>query len=251
MSSVSIRAGRFGMPRGEICVMIVRAICSSGGSARFSDIVRFVLNRGSFDRHRIRQRIYYHLKRMCTRGILVRKSKGIYELNTIAPFCLIGLEYPHFSYIGGLGRRLGREEPEPLVATNKLEEELSKKFSGFRFARKIIITTPEASDEWRDIIDKLSGMGFEFIMVSSSTLVDIRKMGDYLTSIVDRLKAGSIPIIDCTSLTKIYTIAAIEVATRECLPVIYIYEDTGELYWLIGIDEAMRRAIKKLLDLIQ
>ena len=189
-------------------MLIIEAICRGDGREKFSKIVNYVQDRVTCDKHSLRQRVYYYLKKLVGLGILVKVSEGLYELPNITPYCLIGSGFKRFSYVGGLGKRYSRETPEPIIALNKLHRELRRFYGDYEIFQK----------------------GFKFITIDSDTLADIDRMRGYLSQIVSDLKRNSIPIIDCTSLTKIYTIIAIEIASKNYLPVIYIYENTGRLY---------------------
>jgi len=233
------------MPRklsSEAYRYIILALCHFGGRAGFSDIRSFLGKHGvGFSP----QHLNAALSLLRRRGIISRVDKGVYILERVAPICLVSSSFDKFSYVGALGRREHREISEPEIAIWLLKK------AGFELVEKVVITTEDGRKNWADREIIFGNIGISFVSdLSLEELKNIELMRRRVEEIVYDLSDRTIPIIDCTSLNKVYTIAAYQVATTKHLPLIYIYEDTKELVWLQSVDELRKRINSLLLSLL-
>ena len=215
--------------------LIIRAICWKKGVARFADINSYLKEHYlSYDSSSTPQQITYHLKRLTKAGIIQKIARGVYRLKTFRYCIPFWRECPKFSLVTALGKRNSRDIPEPLVALDLLKDELSKRLKKHErptISHIKIITTTTALEEWRDRTEDLSRIG-EFKVVPEDYLISLEKMYRLLLGIIDKLEEETIPILDCTPLTKVYTIAIFNIAIKRGLPVIYIYETKKKLIFI-------------------
>lgn len=228
--------------RSDVYLFIIPALCKGYGEARFYEIVDYIQKEGG---RFLAQHISAALRELRKRGIIEKVDKAKYRLVRVAPYCLMLDDFEKYSYVGALGLRDGRSESEPEIAIRLLIR------SGIRPVTKIVLTTSEGKKSWEDRRHMFELAEIELIHdVSVDELKDIELMTKRLEAIIDELSKHTIPIIDCTSLNKIYTIAAHQVAIRNHLPLIYVYEETKELVWLRQIEELRKQIKKKLPEML-
>ena len=206
---------------------ILKALAAYGGTATFSEIEKTSGVRGSVLTH--------HLNKLQRLKIIEKEVKGTYRLTYKTPLCFV---YPSKTripivYFGLLGRKHERDKPEPQVAIELLKKEKLQPSLTY------VVTSPEALNEWKDLKPP-----YQWILCYENEIIKIdtvkRKVLPQLTSLLKEY----IVIMDCTSATKPATIAYYELAQTYQIPLIYIYEETKELEWLIS-----KEAIKEKLSL--
>ncbi len=190
--------------------LIIKAICWKKGVARFADINSYLKEHySSYNSSSTPQQITYHLRRLTEARIIQKIARGVYKLKTFRYCIPFWRECPKFSLVTALGKRNSRNIPEPLVVLDLLKDELSRRLKEHEkptISHIKIITTTTALEEWKDRTEALSRIG-EFKVVPEEYLISLEKISQLLVKIVDELEKETIPILDCTPLTKIYTIA--------------------------------------------
>lgn len=196
---------------------ILEALALHGGTAAFSQIEKASGVKGSV--------LTYHLDKLQRLKIVDREVKGTYSLTYKTPLCFI---YPSrtkipIAYFGLLGKKDEREKPEPQIAIELLKKE--KLHPSLTY----VVTSPEALNEWKNLKPP-----YQWILCYEDEIIDIdavkRKILPQLTSLLKEY----IVIMDCTSATKPATIAYYELAQTYQIPLIYVYEETKQLKWLIS-----------------
>ena len=206
---------------------IIQALAECGGVANFSQIGR---------RSGVKDAVLaYHLDRLQSLNVVKREVKGTYRLTYKTPLCFIFETAPRvpMAYIGLLGRRETRPEPETFIAL-----ELLKKV-GIRPKLMYVATSPEALNEWKEL-----KLPYQWILCYGDEIIDIDAIKNKVIPQLESLLKDFVVIIDCTSATKPATIAYYELAQTYYAPLIYIYEATRQLKWLIS-----KETIKKKLGM--
>ncbi len=196
---------------------VIEAIARLGGVASFSEIQATSNVRGSVLTH--------HLNRLQRFHIIEKEAKGTYKLTYKTPLCLI---YPPkmripVAYFGLLGRKDSRKEPEPQFATKILEKE------GFKPDLIYVTTSPEALNDWKNL-----KLPYQWILCYEDEIANVDEVKRKVLPQLESLLRNYLVIMDCTSATKPATIAYYELAQTYLIPLIYIYEETKELKWLIS-----------------
>lgn len=206
---------------------VIEALAKIGGIATFSEIQSTSGVKGSVLTH--------HLNRLQRLHVIEKEAKGTYRLTFKTPFCFIfppKTKIP-IAYFGLLGRKESRREPEPQVAVKLLEKEKLKPELIY------ILTSPKALNDWKNL-----KLPYQWILCYEDEIINIdsikRKILPQLTSFLRQY----IMIMDCTSATKPATIAYYELAQTYYIPLIYIYEETKQLKWVIS-----KNKIKQLLSI--
>ena len=182
--------------------------------------------------------LLHYLRKLLDYGIVQRETKGIYALKFRTPICyLFALTIPHV-YIGFLGLRQGRDIPEPVIALDLLER------VGIRITKNYVFTTSDALATWEDY--ELSD--FNVKILKKSDLLDISVMERKIEQVLVGEAKKNLLIMDCTSLTKTATIAMYNLARKYCIPLIYVYEGTKELVWLIDIETVKNEVISRIIE---
>ena len=203
---------------------VIEALTKNGGIATFSEIQRLSGVRGSVLTH--------HLNRLQHLHVIEREVKGTYRLTFKTPFCFIfptKTKIP-IAYFGLLGRRESREEPEPEVALKLLEKEKLKPDLIY------VVTSPEALNDWKDL-----RLPYHWILCYEDEIINVDSVKEKILKQLTSLLKQYIVIMDCTSATKPATIAYYELAQTYYIPLIYVYEETKELKWLISKKTIMER----------
>ncbi|MCS7113455.1 MAG: hypothetical protein RMJ00_05470, partial [Nitrososphaerota archaeon] len=197
-----------------------------GGVASFSELERLSGVRGSV--------LKYHLDRLIKFNIVEGEVKGTYKLTFKTPLCWLFDSKIEYIYLGLLGRRSGRGEPEPETAIKLLVDQ------GITPKLIYVVTSMAALSEWAEL-----KLPYNWILCYEEELVDIDSIIDKVRPQLEALIKDYIVIMDCTSLTKPATIAYYQLAITYYIPLIYIYEDTKQLKWLISKDK-----LKTLLNIV-
>jgi len=194
---------------------VLEAISKMGGVANFSEVQAESGVKGSVLNH--------HLNRLQRYKVIEREVRGTYRLTFRTPLCFIFTpkQKMPIAYLGLLGHK--REEPEPQVALKLLEKE------GFKPDLIYILTSPEALDEWKQL-----KLPYQWILCYEDEVIDVDSVEKKVTPQLLSLLREYIVIMDCTSLTKPATIAYYELAQKLWIPLIYVYDETKQLKWLIS-----------------
>ncbi|MEM2740276.1 MAG: hypothetical protein QXQ29_05705 [Candidatus Bathyarchaeia archaeon] len=204
---------------------VVKALASKSGVANFSELERLSSVKGSV--------LKYHLDRLIRFNIIEEEVRGTYRLRFKTPLCWIYDSLVDYAYLGLLGRRAGRREPEPATALRLLEEQDIKPRLVY------VVTSIDALKEWVDL--KLT---YQWILCYNDEILDIDAIIGKVRPQLEALLREYIVVMDCTSLTKPATIAYYDLAATYYVPLIYIYEDAEQLKWLISKDK-----LKNMLNL--
>lgn len=195
---------------------VARALAKACGIARYSQLAKSSGVEGSL--------LIYHLNRLHDLNVVEVPVKGTYQLKYRTPLCYLyeskGVEV---AYLGLLGRRNSREEPETNVALRLLIDQ------GIEPKLVYVVTSPEALEDWREL-----RLPFQWILCYDDEIIDIDAIEKKVRPQLEGLLKDHIVILDCTSATKPATIAYYELAQTYLTPLIYIYEDTKQLKWLLS-----------------
>jgi len=202
---------------------ILKALAECGGVANFSEIGR---------RSGVKDPVLaYHLDRLQSLNVVEREVKGTYRLTYKTPLCYIfETAETSIAYLGLLGRRESRSEPETSVALKLLTKE------GISPELVYVVTSPEALGEWKELKPP-----YQWILCYEDQIINIDAIKDRVTPQLESLLRDYIVIIDCTSATKPATIAYYELAQTYRAPLIYVYEETKQLKWLISKDHIRQK----------
>lgn len=207
---------------------VLEAISKKGGIANFSEIQAESGVVGSVLNH--------HLNRLQRLKVIQREVKGTYRLKFRTPLCFVfgSNQRVPIAYFGLLGRRGTRKEPEPQVAINLLEKEHLEPDLIY------VVTSPNALNEWEDL-----KLPYQWILCYEDEIADVEKIEQKVTPQLLSLLRDYIVIMDCTSATKPATIAYYELAQKLWVPLIYLYEETKQLKWLISRESTKQKLTKK------
>lgn len=196
---------------------ILESISTKGGIANFSEIQEDSGVKGSILAH--------HLNRLQRLKVIRREVKGTYCLAFKTPLCFIfdSKQKMPIAYFGLLGRKETRKEPEPQVAIGLLEKENLKPDLIY------VVTSPDALDDWKQL--KLQ---YQWILCYEDEIIDLDAIKEKISPQLLSLLRNYIVVMDCTSATKPATIAYYELAQKLWVPLIYVYEETKQLKWLIS-----------------
>jgi len=206
---------------------ILEALAIHGGTAAFSQIEKTSGVKGSVLTH--------HLNKFQRLKIIEKEVKGTYSLAYKTPLCFIYASRTRIpiAYLGLLGRKNSREKPEPQVAIELLKREKIHPSLAY------VVTSPEALNEWKTLKPP-----YQWILCYEDEIIDIDAVKNKILPQLISLLKDYIVIMDCTSATKPATIAYYELAQTYQIPLIYVYEETKELKWLIS-----KETIKEKLNL--
>ena len=196
---------------------IVQALATKGGIATFSEIEKMSDVKGSLLAH--------HLNRLQSLKVIEREVKGTYRLTYKTPLCYVFDKSAKkaMAYFGLLGRRESRLKPETSVALELLRRE------GVSSKLTYVATSPEALNEWKEL-----KLPYQWILCYEEEIIDIDAVKNKVTPQLESLLKNHAVVMDCTSATKPATIAYYELAQTYCIPLIYVYEETKKLKWLIS-----------------
>jgi DNA-binding transcriptional ArsR family regulator len=199
---------------------ILQTLALKGGVATFSEIEAESGVKGSVLTH--------HLNRLQRFNVIQREVKGTYCLTFKTPLCFIFNTKQKIptAYLGLLGRRESREKPEPEVALTLLEKERLKPDLIY------VVTSPEALNDWKQLKPP-----FQWILCYEDEIIDVDAVKNKVTPQLLNLLRDCIVIMDCTCATKPATIAYYELAQTFWIPLIYVYEETKQLKWLISKED--------------
>lgn len=196
---------------------VLQAIAQAGGVSSFSEIEKASGVKGSV--------LVYHLNRLQALNVIEREVKGTYRLKYKTPLCYIFQERPStpMAYLGLLGRRNERLEPETKVALELLLKE------GIKPELIYVVTSMEALGEWKDLKPP-----YQWILCYEDEIIDIDAVKRKVKPQLESLLKDYIVFIDCTSATKPATIAYYELAQQYHTPLLYVYEEKRTLKWLVS-----------------
>ncbi len=205
---------------------VFKAIAKKGGVASFSEIRDLTGLDGSV--------LVHHLDRLISSGLLRRVIKGAYELSYKGIMSYLCGGSAQFAYIGLLGiKKEESQEAEPNVAIKLLSKKgISPKIC-------YICTSRRAMESWP------GGAGmklpFAWILVEDKEIIDVDAVKEKVRPYLETLLQEHAVILDCTSATKPATIAYYELAQEYPVLLIYVYEESKELKWLISKEEVASR----------
>jgi len=196
---------------------VLATLARKGGILSFSQIEKLSGVTGSV--------LVHHLDRLQSLNVIEKMGRGTYKIIHKTPLCFIfKTEKPTATaYLGLLGRRDERPKPEPEVAIKLLEKE------GYKPKLKYVVTSPEALQSWSTL-----KLPYQWILCYEDEIINVDAVKAKVKPQLLNLLRDNIVIMDCTSATKPATIAYYELAQQLWIPLIYVYEDTGELKWLIS-----------------
>jgi len=203
---------------------VLKALALHGGTATFSQLEKSSGVKGSVLTH--------HLNKLQKLKIVEKEVKGTYRLIYKTPLCFIYTPKTRIptAYFGLLGRKNSREEPEPYVAIELLKKEKLNPSLIY------VVTSPEALNEWKSL-----KLPYQWILCYEDEIVNIDAVKNKILPQLTSLLKEYIVIMDCTSATKPATIAYYELAQTYQIPLIYVYEETKELKWLISRETIMKK----------
>lgn len=201
--------------RGEVLL----ALALLGGGTRFSSILRLVGGKA-------KSTINHTLNVLERNGLITRSDDGMIRLRYKTPLCsLVDCEDITFAYLGLLGERSGREESETETALNILRHEYA-----INPGKVVVITTRKAAVTWENLMKP----SIEWILMDDRDVSDLGRILEATDPKVRELASSHRLIMDCTSLTKPATIAFYKSAMKHFVPLIYIYEQSKKLTWIIS-----------------
>jgi len=209
---------------------VLEALAKKGGVANFSEIEDLSGVKGSVLNH--------HLNRLQKLNVIDKEGRGTYRLKYKTPFCILfgnRTQIP-IAYFGLLGKREERKIPEPEVAVNLLEKE------SFKPNLIYVVTSPEALNSWKHL-----KLPYHWILCYEDEIINVDDVKRKVKTQLLSLLRDYIVIMDCTSATKPATIAYYELAQRLWTPLVYVYEKTNQLKWLISKEIMLRKLVKKSL----
>jgi len=197
---------------------VLLALALLGGEARFNVITQLVSRKA-------KSTIDYNLKVLEHGGLITRSHGGLIRIRFKTPLCLlVECEEVDYAYFGLLGERNKREESETETALSLLRD--TRNVS----PRKIVVlTTHKAVAGW----ESLPNLGVEWILVSDEDISDVGRVFEKADSKARELVAEYRLIMDCTSGTKPATIAFYKLALKYYAPLVYVYEQSRKLSWII------------------
>lgn len=203
---------------------VIQAIAKAGGVSSFSDIRKASGIKDST--------LVHHLNRLQVLNVIEKEVKGTYRLKYKTPLCYIFLERSSIpmAYLGLLGRRDKRIEPETKVALELLSKE------GINPQLIYVVTSMEALNEWKDL-----KLPYQWILCYEDEIIDIDAVKKKIKPQLDSLLKDYIVFMDCTSATKPATIAYYELAQQYHTPLLYVYEEKRKLKWLISKETIKNR----------
>jgi DNA-binding transcriptional ArsR family regulator len=218
------------MPRYEDAIArknsrkVIRALAECGGVANFSEIRKRSCVKDSV--------LAYHLNLLQSLNVVEKEVKGTYRLKYKTPLCYVfeGTAETPIAYLGLLGRRETRSEPETSTALELLRK------ADVKPRLVYVATSPEALNDWKEL-----KLPYQWILCYEEEIINVDAVKNKVTPQLESLLRDYIVIVDCTSATKPATIAYYELAQTYCAPLIYVYEETKQLKWLISKETIKRK----------
>jgi len=204
---------------------ILRVLAAAGGELRFGKIASETEIAGSTLNH--------NLNILVGRGV-VSRCDGVVRLVYKTPLCFV-FDSPavRYAYLGLLGERGGREESETATAIDLLGG------VGLVFDKVRVVTTFGCVSEWEGCVPG----DVDWFLVGDEEIRRVNAMERRVEGVLEELMRDYVVIMDCTSATKPATIAFYKLANEYWVPLIYIYEKTRELAWIISREELSRRLL--------
>jgi len=205
---------------------VFKAIAKKGGVASFSEIRDLTGLDGSV--------LVHHLDRLISSGLLRRVIKGAYELTYKGIMTYLCGGTANFAYIGLLGiKREEDQEAEPKVAIELLSKEgISPKICYICTSRQGVESWPEGTG---------IEVPFAWILVEGEEIIDVDAVKEKVRPYLESLLPEHAIVLDCTSATKPATIAYYELAQEYPVLLIYVYEASRKLKWLISKEDIARK----------
>lgn len=227
--------GLKGPKRAQLRRLVGFLLGREGARATFSEIQRATGAKKSTLETRISA-----LRRL---GLIEGEKRAPISLRFKTPLCfLAGTPGIPYAYLGLLGMRESRSESETEAAVGLLEREL-----GARFEAIAVLTTREASGSWA------GSMGADLENRMETIHLDVKSMGDILAveermrpKLVELAKSYNL-VMDCTSGLRPAGIAYYRLALEYGIPLVYVYEEEGRIFWLRS-KEDLRREFRELLE---
>jgi hypothetical protein len=209
---------------------ILDTLIEGGGRADFKQILEKVPNAP-------KSTLSNNIDSLVQLGVITQKgSRGPFELRYKTPFCFLTepSKVPD-AYLGLLGKKgtTPIDEPETQSAVEKLHQE------GFEFSKIFVCTTQEALGSWSGYFKDAIQRRLEIIPVNIDEMNDIEKMESRIKQNFIELLRNYLLVMDCTSGTRPSGIAFYRLALKYSVPLIYLYEEKGEMFWLISKHDAM------------
>jgi DNA-binding transcriptional ArsR family regulator len=203
---------------------VIQALANHGGTANFSTIERASGLRAGI--------LTYHLDRLRSLGIVESEVKGTYRLRYRTPLCFAFESRPKtpWAYIGLMGRREQRQNPEPKDALELLKRE------GITPKLIYVVTSPEAMADWKHL-----RLPYEWILCYEDEMIDIDAVRSKVQPQLEALLRDHLLVMDCTSSTKPATIALYQLAQTYLVPLVYIQEAKRRIRWLLSKEDIMRQ----------
>ena len=198
---------------------ILLALSKHGGVCNFSQLEKETGLKAGLLQH--------HLNSLISRNIVdTPQVKGTYNLRFKTPLCYaFEAQNVPSAYLGLLGRKGSKPDPEPKVSLRLLAER------GINPSLHYLLTSPEAMEDWKN--DRLP---YEWIFCYGEEIFDIDAIQQRIRPQLEALLRDYSVVIDCTSGTKPATIAYYQLALQYLVPCVYVAEEkkTAELKWLIS-----------------
>ncbi len=169
-----------------------------------------------------RTSLWRYLRELRELELVEYLSQGVYRLRYLTPFGYLARLKGPYLYIGFLGKRYWHSEPEPLTALRKLSA------LGYRVEKAIVFTTDEALKSWQNFV-----LSVEIRKLSLDDLYNEFTLQKQIIEVVEEYAPNYIVIGDCTSGPRIAGIVLYRVLKYLYMtPVIYLREETLDLYWV-------------------
>lgn len=202
---------------------VLLAIANLGGVASYAELEKRSGVHGST--------LNYNLDRLIALGLIDKEGRGTYRLVYKTPLCFaIGNKQP-VAYFGLLGRKEKHEQPETQTALELLKKQSIEPELVY------VVTSADAFNNWKNL--KLS---YQFLMCYEEEIIDIDAVKRKILPQLKNLLREYVVIMDCTSATKPASVAYYELANEFYIPLVYVYEDSKRLKWLIS-RETIRKSL--------
>ena len=199
---------------------IVKAISQMQGVTSFSNIERSTGVKANVLTHNLRKLQKFRVIDMVT--------KGTYKLRYRTPLCYICQQQSKHTdvvYVGLLGKKDSRQIPETAVALQLLA-------STQLYPKLVYVSTSiDGLESWRNL-----KLPYYWITLYEDEIFDIDTIKQKIRPQLESLLREFLVILDCTSATKPATVAYYELAREYLIPLVYVYEQSKKLKWLISTD---------------
>jgi len=196
---------------------VLKVLARRGGISSFSEIKHESGIKDSV--------LVHHLNRLRGLSVIQSDVRGTYRLTYRTPLCFVlgDTRRERFAYLGLLGKKETHGKPETEVALELLKKEAIVPELVY------VLTSLDALKDWEK--EKLT---HQWILCYQDEIIDIDTVKNKVRRQLESLLQQYIVILDCTSSTKPATIAYYNLAQQYQAPLIYVYEDTQKMKWLIS-----------------